>query len=126
MSEIIKDKLYLGDYFTVQRDIEYIINNKFTCLINVAAEVTYSKALLNLAKTNNILLYNFKMMDNLDYNIEKYAHDIAELLSILIKTNQKIYIHCMMGISRSATIVILYLMKYHNMTYTNAFEFVKQ
>lgn len=37
-----------------------------------------------------------------------------------------VLVHCMAGVSRSASVVIGYLMKFNNMNFTTAFEHVKQ
>ena len=42
------------------------------------------------------------------------------------KKQNRVVVHCYDGISRSATIVIEYLMKMNNMNYLNPFKYVKQ
>jgi protein-tyrosine phosphatase len=37
----------------------------------------------------------------------------------------KVLVHCFAGVSRSATIVIAYMMQEHGMNYHSAFKFVK-
>jgi protein-tyrosine phosphatase len=42
------------------------------------------------------------------------------------KENKKVVVHCEVGMSRSPTIVISYLMKYQNMTLREAYNHVKK
>jgi dual specificity phosphatase 12 len=37
----------------------------------------------------------------------------------------KVLVHCFAGVSRSATIIIAYMMQEHGMNYHSAFKFVK-
>ena len=39
---------------------------------------------------------------------------------------KSVFVHCFMGSSRSATIIIAYLMKYHNYNLRDALNFVKE
>ncbi len=52
--------------------------------------------------------------------------DVAtKFINDAIKSDGKVYVHCMAGISRSPTIVIAYLMKYEKMNLDDAYNFVK-
>jgi protein-tyrosine phosphatase len=51
---------------------------------------------------------------------------VAEQLDEMLKNKKTVYIHCYEGVSRSAICVMYYLVKYHNYTKQDAFEFVKQ
>ena len=48
-----------------------------------------------------------------------------EMLNMLLLTTGKIYIHCQQGVSRSATIVIAFLMLKRNMPLMQALELVR-
>ena len=43
----------------------------------------------------------------------------------LLEQHKPVFVHCMMGASRSVTIVACYLMKYHNMPSDKVIEFMK-
>ena len=64
----------------------------------------------------------FEIEDNCRQNIIQY---FGECLNF-IKGNEKILVHCLAGISRSATIVIAYLMWTQHLKYKEALEKVKE
>ena len=95
------------------------------------------KSILNKLNISNILIcaegcekffqdeYKYKILyidDAIDENILSWFKEAFEFIDSSIKN---IYIHCIMGISRSATIVIAYLMYKNKMKYEQAFDFVK-
>ena len=61
-----------------------------------------------------------KLSDHLDEALDFIHHNIGN------NTSNKILVHCEAGISRSPTIVIAYLMRYHNQSLKIAYDYVKQ
>jgi hypothetical protein len=51
--------------------------------------------------------------------------DIIDEINDIISRGIKCIVHCQKGMSRSASIVIAYIMKYHNMSYYDAHHYVK-
>jgi protein-tyrosine phosphatase len=125
MSEILKDQLYLGDYSLIVCDTQYFIREKFTHIINVGSEILYSPKVTKLLGENGIEMMKFPMYDREEYNIEKVLSEVLHLMQIVIANKGKVYIHCAMGISRSATIVIAYLIMHQQMSFDEAYEWVK-
>eukprot|EP01010_Urceolus_cornutus_P003658 NODE_524_length_1574_cov_262.028852_g399_i0.p2 GENE.NODE_524_length_1574_cov_262.028852_g399_i0~~NODE_524_length_1574_cov_262.028852_g399_i0.p2 ORF type:complete len:210 (-),score=26.21 NODE_524_length_1574_cov_262.028852_g399_i0:849-1478(-) len=64
--------------------------------------------------------------DNSDVPIGEHFDSTHEFIERARKHEQGVLVHCRRGISRSATIVIAYVMKFREVTFENAFEFVKQ
>jgi protein-tyrosine phosphatase len=64
--------------------------------------------------------------DEANQQIEKYFNEAHRFIDDAIEKNQKVLIHCYAGISRSATIVISYLMKKNKITFEKAYEMVKK
>jgi protein-tyrosine phosphatase len=60
-----------------------------------------------------------------DFNILNDLDTIVDKIHNAIKLNQNVLVHCYMGISRSVSVIIAYLMKYDNKNYDDAFNFVK-
>jgi hypothetical protein len=65
---------------------------------------------------DKIILENFNVLwinlhDELTANIKKYFNQTNEFLYNCKQKNEKVLVHCQMGISRSSSIVLAYLMK---------------
>ncbi|GMM48504.1 tyrosine/serine/threonine protein phosphatase [Pichia kluyveri] len=92
----------------------------FSVIINVAEELTnYSQLLPN----------------SIDYYFIPWSHnshlfnDFQYLTSIIdksLKANKKILIHCQCGVSRSASLIIAYYMKFYNLNYNDAYNRLKE
>ena len=95
------------------------------------------KAILNKLNISNILIcaegcepffkdeYKYKILyidDAIDENILSWLQEAFEFID---SSEKNIYIHCVMGISRSPSIVIAYLMYKNKMSYEEAYDLVK-
>ena len=55
------------------------------------------------------------------YNLSRHFDKMLEFINKNLKTTN-VLVHCFAGVSRSATTVIAYLMKFHNMSFSKAFD----
>jgi len=60
-----------------------------------------------------------------DSNIRKYFFTCRKFIRKALEEGGAVLVHCLMGISRSATIVIAYLMMEQNISRDEAFSFVR-
>jgi protein-tyrosine phosphatase len=112
MSEIIKNKLYLGDLFDANNK-EQIKNKNITSIICVAEGLKIDKP--------DVKVYRYDFQDDYNCNISLYFDEIGDIIN-----NEKVVlVNCMAGISRSSTVVIAYIMKYLNINLREAFLFVR-
>ncbi len=65
-----------------------------------------------------------KKIEIIDYDTQNIIQYIGECLKF-IKGDDKILVHCMAGASRSASIIIAYIMWTKKMKYDEAYKFVK-
>ncbi|CAM9678295.1 unnamed protein product [Lampetra fluviatilis] len=63
--------------------------------------------------------------DSNKQNLRQYFEEAFEFIEDAHRRGQGLLVHCQAGVSRSATIVIAYLMKHTRMTMTDAYKFVK-
>jgi protein-tyrosine phosphatase len=114
MSEIIKNKLYLGNMFDANNS-QFIKEKSITCIICVAEGLKINN------DNPNVKLYKYELQDDYECNISLYLQEIGNI----INTEKIVLINCMAGISRSSTFVIAYLIKYFNISLKKAFLYVR-
>ncbi|KAM4591216.1 dual specificity phosphatase 29-like isoform 2-T3 [Odontesthes bonariensis] len=75
----------------------------------------------------NIQYFGVEADDKPTFNISQYFCPAAEFIhEALSHTHNKVLVHCVMGRSRSATLVLAYLMMKHSLTVVDAIEHVRQ
>ena len=119
-SSKIIDRLYLGNscnarnYYDMQEDNIGLIVNSSPCISNYfIKEFEYLNIDVKDISGANILPY-------LDDTVDKMAEYISN------HPTKNILVHCFMGSSRSATIIIAYLIKQHNYSLNDAMAYVKE
>ena len=110
----ITNKIYLGD-IEGSTDFRYLKNENIHNVISIVNEPPqYPKEM----KINH---KSFKIEDRNTNNILKYFKECIEF----IENADKVYIHCLFGISRSPTIVIAFLIWKTHFNFEDVYKFVK-
>eukprot|EP00729_Bicosta_minor_P008940 gene8940-31513_t len=109
-SEILDDFLFLGAYGAAKTrhvlddlGIVRVVNASETCAMPFE-DLKYIKCALD---------------DKPGADIRQYFPDLLDFLETAEKGKEKVLIHCQMGMSRSSTLVILWLMHKHGMPFIN-------
>ncbi|XP_031634632.1 dual specificity protein phosphatase 14 [Contarinia nasturtii] len=95
-----------------------------TCVINAAPELPNTPLPLDANGSTPVYL-QVPVLDKSDINIAEYFDQVSDLIERTRQTNGKTMVHCIAGVSRSATLVLAYLMKYMNISLKDAYEFVR-
>lgn len=69
---------------------------------------------------------NIPARDIENQDISQYLDQSLNFIRNAIECDGKVLVHCSCGVSRSASIVIAYLIKYHQMNYQEAYVYIKQ
>jgi len=116
-SQIINN-LYLGSSFNAYSNSE-ISNNKINVIINVTEEID------NYHKDNlSIVYYKFPIKDNGIEDISDILEQSYDIIDKHLSNGDRILVHCFMGASRSASVIIYYLMRKYNISYNKSLQHV--
>ena len=116
----IIDGLYLGSSFNAA-NYNHLEENKIDIIINVTNEIqNYFPDTYIEGET----YFKFGINDTNDDDIDKILDNILEVMTK--NKGKNIFIHCYMGLSRSAIAVIYYLMIEHKMEFEDAVIYVKE
>jgi protein-tyrosine phosphatase/rhodanese-related sulfurtransferase len=128
-TEIIPNFLYLGSYDTAKNKRQ-LKNLKVTHILNMASELEYEfeKGDFEYFKCDGNYLLNQSKADDVDgFDLEQFFEESLNFIhSSSKKENARIFVHCNMGISRSTSIVIAYLLKYKKMKIKDSLQFIKE
>ena len=112
----IKDGLWLGDNYAANNveDLKKKGIKKILTVMNQTGPIYKSE--------DGFIHKKFELSDFESENIIKYFGDCLNF----IDGKEKVLVHCMAGASRSATIIIAYLMWKDKMKYDDALDFVQK
>ena len=111
----ILDNLFLGDVTAAENET-YLKSFNISVVINCAYE--------HESVYEDLKAYELKMTDHYPQQLFP-TFEMAYKIIKHYNKNSKILIHCMSGVSRSASLVIFYIMKEKKWDYDKSFEYVR-
>ena len=111
----ITDKIYLGDCFGAEDEGKLKLNN-------IKRVLSCCGRLSPKYKDSSIIQKIIELEDSPQTNIIKYFKDSIKF----IEESNKVFVHCFAGVSRSATLVIAYLMWKNHKPFKETREFVNE
>lgn len=118
-NEILANFLFLGDCSNAI-DIEQHRALGITHIV----EATHSRFSQHIAKNNDIQYLEIKIWDYEGASISDHFNRVHGFIEFARSTGGKVFVHCKAGISRSSSLILSYLLKYHDMTLRDAIKFV--
>lgn len=113
----VDKNIYIGNYIGAQ-NIEYLKNNGITHIVNTAIELpNYYEGKFKYINLQ-LLDSHQKGEENLLAVLEPTYQKMTQIINSDL--NAKIFVHCAAGKSRSASIIIYYMMKKYSMNFETA------
>ncbi|KZC09747.1 PREDICTED: dual specificity protein phosphatase 12 [Dufourea novaeangliae] len=114
--------LFLGN-LTAATDIKWLKETKINYILTVDS-CPLPRKIQELLP--NLTVMYIQVTDLPREDLLTHFGDSYEFINHALETSNRILVHCYFGISRSATLVIAYLMKKYGKSFFNAFEVVKE
>jgi len=118
-TEIIPN-LFLGSSFNAYNKNELDKKN-INIILNITDEID------NFYEgKNNLIYYKFPIRDNNLDDISSILNESYNVIEHHLELGDRILVHCYMGASRSASVVIHYIMKKYGVSYDHTVKLVKR
>lgn len=104
-------KIYIGDWNTA-KNLNLLLSLGITHVVNAAQGIGFGMVDTNeqFYHPVNIRYMGLALYDDPNVAINEYFDSVSNFIDDALSQKGKVLVHCIMGISRSATITIAYLM----------------
>ncbi|XP_062435779.1 dual specificity protein phosphatase 13B-like [Rhea pennata] len=117
--------LYVGDLY-VARDKEQLSRMGISHVVNAAAGRFHIDTGPKFYKDLPVDYYGIEAEDSPNFDLSIYFYPVARYIRAALKSPRgKVLVHCAMGISRSATLVLAFLMICEEMSLADAIRTVR-
>ncbi|NXL63830.1 DS13B phosphatase, partial [Chordeiles acutipennis] len=117
--------LYVGDLY-VARDKAQLSQMGISHVVNAAAGRFHIDTGPKFYKDLPVDYYGVEAEDNPNFDLSIYFYPVARYIRAALNSPRgKVLVHCAMGISRSATLVLAFLMICEDMSLTDAIQIVR-
>merc|ERR1712141_199464 len=116
-SAIINDKLYQGKGEQAT-NMQCIGDLKITHIINITKEHPNKFA-------DDVVYLRLAIEDEKKSNLKRHFDEACDFITKALKKNGTVMVHCNLGVSRSSTIVLAYLMKERHISLGDALTFLR-
>ena len=123
-----KENEKYGDLFLGPKSATHKANHDFLKSVDIKCIVSLSNTPINdeFKLSDTIQYYYFQAKDDQDFQISNLFDSIHKIMDDNILKGKNILIHCDMGVSRSGTIVVSYLMKTLKISCKEALKLTKK
>lgn len=123
----VTPNIFIGDHNAASSE-SILLNYGITHIVNCAGEIpSYfkGKGIRGVGKRQDLTYLSLNLEDKAEELLSKASKAYDFIIEAFNSTNAKVLVHCHMGMSRSASIVIYYLMKSRGYNYKNALRILK-
>lgn len=117
-------RIYIGDMYAA-KDKRTLQSHLITHVLNAADGKFNVNTGPSFYRDTKITYYGVEAFDISTFNLSSFFYPAANFIkSALSSHTGKVFVHCAMGLSRSSSLVLAYLMIHENMTLVDALKVV--
>ncbi|KAI1789918.1 DSPc-domain-containing protein [Ganoderma leucocontextum] len=117
--------LFLGSFSAIL-DPALLSSNHIAALVQVLDAPWLPSVDAHAAQGNKLECYRLDILDSSSADLRPHLEATVRWIDERLRRGINVLVHCQQGVSRSAAVVIAYLIYAHSMTYDAAFDFVKR
>jgi protein-tyrosine phosphatase len=117
LSVLLNKKIYFGSYYHVSKNISELKKCGITHIINITERQP------NLFE-KDFKYITYRISDSPFSNLYQHFDDIIKIILNITRNKGVVYVHCAMGISRTAAVLIAFVGKILNIDFVKAYKYV--
>ncbi|KAH8078421.1 DSPc-domain-containing protein [Cristinia sonorae] len=117
--------LFLGSFSAIL-DPALLASNNINALVQVLEAPWIPSVDAHAKQGIHLESYRLDIMDSTSADIKPHLEATVRWIDDRLRKGRNVLVHCQQGVSRSAAVVIAYLIYTHNMSYDSAFDLVKR
>ncbi|XP_055026602.2 uncharacterized protein [Misgurnus anguillicaudatus] len=117
--------VYIGNEVAA-RDKPMLYNMGITHIVNAASGPPHVNTGPCFYRDMSIDYYAVEADDSSDFMMSVFFYPVARFIRAALSKNGKVFVHCLMGVSRSSTLVLAFLMICEDLTLMEAIKAVRQ
>jgi protein-tyrosine phosphatase len=128
---LIKNGIFIGNVHSVignfaTKDADILDDMNIKVVISALTEEEYEDYMIAKEDFPEIDWHRLVIDDDKDERISEHFFKVHTIISQALADNKNVIVHCAAGMSRSATLVLAYLMIENRWHYEEAYNFVKK
>ncbi|XP_017319618.1 dual specificity protein phosphatase 13 [Ictalurus punctatus] len=117
--------VYIGNEVAA-RDKSMLYSMGITHIVNAASGPPHVNTGPRFYRDMAVDYYGVEADDSTDFNISVFFYPAARFIGAALSNKGKVFVHCLMGVSRSASLVLAFLMICEELTLKEAARVVRQ
>ncbi|KAJ8013510.1 hypothetical protein DPEC_G00030530 [Dallia pectoralis] len=120
----VQPRIYIGDMYAA-RDKRALQGHNITYVLNAADGRFNVNTGADFYRDANITYYGMEAYDTPSFNLSRFFYSAAEFIKTALNSpDGKVLVHCVMGLSRSSSLVLAYLMIEEHLVLADAIKAV--
>ncbi|XP_071104834.1 dual specificity protein phosphatase 3-like [Haliotis cracherodii] len=122
----VYDNLLVGEE-SIARDLVQLRRLGVTHILNAAhgVDIYHVNTNEDMYRKIKVTFKGIEAIDHMSFNLYPFFQESADFIEKALDNGGKILVHCIQGVSRSATLAVAFLMLKRHMTVKDALRFVR-
>lgn len=120
MSQVYEN-LWIGPA-NVAREKDFLLDTNITVIVNCAEEESINRYPL----LSSLFTVHVPLIDDEEPHAREMILKGAEFIQIYLQQGKNLLVHCKAGISRSATVILAWMIIYKNIPFDTAYRFLQE